>query len=335
MDRYFVCLANSYKHGGRCLAGIEVEWVEGHWRIVRNKKGCPKWIRPLSKETNTGEIPNEQALFAVLEIIKIEGAEECPQDAQTENVYYEKMIPLGKQYKKSSVLLERFIDESHSHILYNYGKAVSPDVFCNRGTYSILLIRTFDSEIYIETGIKDFPRYRIKFSYRGHCYDFPITDPGYLHEMRLGKRTIGYKGTMFITCSLGVEHEGWHPKLAACVFEIDTENDKKDLEQNVIETVDEDWFSNCENELRLLLEQKNIIDEKIKELRAMITQNMESRRLKIVESSMFTIKYIPPKVVMQFDSKAFKDDYEELYNSYCKPKQKKASIVVKKIEDLD
>ena len=74
----------------------------------------------------------------------------------------------------------------------------------------------------------------------------------------------------------------------------------------------------------------DIIDEKIKELRAMITQNMESRRLKIVESSMFTIKYIPPKVVMQFDSKAFKDDYEELYNSYCKPKQKKASIVVKK-----
>lgn len=334
MDRYFVCLANSYKHGGRCLAGIEVEWVEGHWRIVRNEEGCPKWIRPFSKETNTGEIPKEQALmFAVLEIIKIEGVEECPQDAQTENVYYEKMIPVGKQYKKSSRLLDRFVDESHSHVLYNYGKAVSPDVFCNRGTFSILLIRALDSEVYMETGIKDYPRFRVKFTYQGHCYDFPITDPGYLQEMRLGKRALGYKGTMFITCSLGVEHEGWHPKLAACVFEIDTECDKMDLERNAVEIVDEDWFGNYEQELRFLLEQRDVIDGKIKELRAKITQNMEVRQVNKVESSVFTVNYIPAKVLMQFDSKAFKEDYEELYNSYCRPKQKKASIIVKRMEE--
>ena len=24
MDKYFICLANSYKRGGRCIAGVEV-----------------------------------------------------------------------------------------------------------------------------------------------------------------------------------------------------------------------------------------------------------------------------------------------------------------------
>jgi len=33
---------------------------------------------------------------------------------------------------------------------------------------------------------------------------------------------------------------------------------------------------------------------------------------------------------MQFDSKAFRTENEELYSNYCKPKQREASIVVKR-----
>ena len=49
----FVCLANSYKEGGRCIAGIELDendepiMVDGH----------PKWIRPVS-ESRFGELDN-------------------------------------------------------------------------------------------------------------------------------------------------------------------------------------------------------------------------------------------------------------------------------------
>ena len=82
MEKYFVCLANSYKHGGRCIAGVEVEWIHEHWRIVRNEYGCPKWIRPLSRQTGTGEIPKELALnFMTLEIVKLEGVLDCGSDS--------------------------------------------------------------------------------------------------------------------------------------------------------------------------------------------------------------------------------------------------------------
>ena len=29
MDTYFVCLANSYKRGGRCIAGVEID-IDGN-----------------------------------------------------------------------------------------------------------------------------------------------------------------------------------------------------------------------------------------------------------------------------------------------------------------
>ena len=47
MDKFFVCLANSYKHGGRCIAGVEVEWREDRWRIVRDERQMPRWVRPV------------------------------------------------------------------------------------------------------------------------------------------------------------------------------------------------------------------------------------------------------------------------------------------------
>lgn len=332
MDKYFVCLANSYKHGGRCIAGVEVEWKQEHWWIVRDEQECPKWVRPLSRDTKTGEIPKEMAMnFLILEIIKLEGVIECGYDAQTENVYFEKMMSIGKRYEKTALLLERFMNESHRHILYNYGKAVSPDIFQYRGFYSILLIRALDSEVYMETNVKDFPRYRIKFSYRGHNYDFPITDPVYAQDLRMGRRVTGFKGMLFITCSLGVEHEGWHPKLAACIFEVNSMSKDMNLERTKADVGTEDWFADYGQKLHQLIVQREVITEKINELRARITQCMEARQIRELKSSMFSVDLVPARILMQFDAKAFRKDYEELYNSYCKPKHKGASIVVKRV----
>jgi len=38
---------------------------------------------------------------------------------------------------------------------------------------------------------------------------------------------------------------------------------------------------------------------------------------------------------MQFDSKAFKEENAEVYLSYCRPKQKEASIVIKRVKTKD
>ena len=41
MDKFILCLANSYKHGGRCIAGVEVELKDGVLSIVKSHYGVP------------------------------------------------------------------------------------------------------------------------------------------------------------------------------------------------------------------------------------------------------------------------------------------------------
>ena len=43
MDVYFICLANSLKRGGRCIAGVEITLDDKqHWTVVRKSDGAPK-----------------------------------------------------------------------------------------------------------------------------------------------------------------------------------------------------------------------------------------------------------------------------------------------------
>lgn len=92
----------------------------------------------------------------------------------------------------------------------------------------------------------------------------------------------------------------------------------------------EPWFDEYEQELDKLLLLKGDIEEKIKELRGQIMQQMEERELDKLETSKFTVSYYPPRTIMQFDSKAFKEDYEDLYSSYCSQKERESTIVVKR-----
>ena len=57
---------------------------------------------------------------------------------------------------------------------------------------------------------------------------------------------------------------------------------------------------------------------------------MENRHMERFSSNKLTISYNPTRQVMQFDSTAFKADYPELYEQYCRPRQREASITVKR-----
>ena len=217
MDKFFICLANSYKHGGRCIAGIEVQSTSGGYNIVK-ENGRPKWIRPICRHTNAGAISNDIALnLQLFAIIRMTNVVPCPAGAQNENAFFDELQPIG--VFDESKIEECLVDNSRTTLFFNHGKAVVPDVYNRLGDHSILLIKASDSEVYADTSYTDYPRYRVRFYYHSHQYDLPITDPWYIHDIRNGKKTPGQKGDIFITCSLGVEHEGWHPKLAACVIE--------------------------------------------------------------------------------------------------------------------
>ncbi len=105
----------------------------------------------------------------------------------------------------------------------------------------------------------------------------------------------------------------------------------KKLEINTTErNLPTDWFENYEQELYRLQLEKEAIEKRIDSIRLQILQEMEQRNLDKLNSSKYSVSYFPPRTIMQFDSKAFKEEHGDLYLSYCLPKEKKASIVVKR-----
>ena len=97
----FICLANSFKEGGRCIAGIELD--------AQNtpvfEKGKPKWIRPVGN-TRYGEVPTEIAApFKLLDIIELDVTESQPQGYQSENVAFdEKSIRICGSFNQEELL---------------------------------------------------------------------------------------------------------------------------------------------------------------------------------------------------------------------------------------
>ena len=130
---------------------------------------------------------------------------------------------------------------------------------------------------------------------------------------------------MFITCSLGLEYEGAHFKLAATVFETEAQPTATPKE-----AVPEGWFDEYERELVRLFNEKIAIEEQITELRMRLRERMERYGLEKVNSKQISVSYTSARTVMQFDSRSFRAENEELYSSYCRPKQREASIIVKR-----
>ena len=106
--------------------------------------------------------------------------------------------------------------------------------------------------------------------------------------------------------------------------------DERTYNNSLSQNNQSDWFDEYERELARLLDKKNEIEKQINEVRDKILQQMESLGVEKIHSEQFSVSYTPTRTVMQFDSKAFRTENEELYSSYCRPKLREASIVVKR-----
>lgn len=388
MDKYFICLANSYKHGGRCIAGIEVvPNLDGPLTIVRHDDGRPRWIRPVSMAEN-GEIPNQLALdIKLLSLVKLTEVVPCPNKAHTEDVHCSRMECCSDNLKVDDSLLSQLIDPIHQAVFYFRGKAI-PATIINKLNYSLMLIRPENASAYIDEE-REKSKYRMKFTYYGSHYDFPVTDPVFIETLKKNPERYTNLNGGYLTLSLGLEFEGFHFKLVAAVLPTNKEtnppkassldepisymNQQKQLHPNayakwsqeddalllemhkrgasikemmtrfernegsiqsrlkklLIEDVSDYWFDKYERDLARLIELKKDIDDRIAALRKELLQQMEIQGEEKIVSSKFTVNYVPPKTIMQFDGKLFREENQELYASYCKPKQKEASIIVR------
>ena len=385
--RYFICLANSYKRGGRCIAGIEVDCNNN---AMLNNNGNPRWMRPIA-DTLYGEIPNHIANnIKMLSLVRIIDGLPCPKDAHRENLSYTKMEVCSLHFPANSALLNQLVDNVHQSVFGNRGKAVSADK-ASELDYSLMFVHVQNAGAYIDEN-REKSKNRMSFTYYGTDYDFPITDPIFLDEFKKEPDRYAIIPDVYLTLSLGLEFEGWHHKLVAGVIipysshshdveDISYMEQQKSLHINayakwtpeddsrlkelylqgisvqeltqifgrnegaiysrisklgledervVSQQTDNNWFDKYDQELARLLDKRNEIDEQINEVRAKILEQMESHGLEKIHSEQFSVSYTPAKTVMQFDSRTFRTENEELYTRYCKPKQREKSIVVKR-----
>ena len=214
MDKYFICLANSYKRNGRCIAGVEVTISQDkRWKIVRNNDGSPHWIRPIDQHTEYGEILEGEARYIpLLSVVKLSEVEPCPHESHSEDVNYMQMTAIG-MINNNREVLEQLTDNVHFEVFYTTELAISPEVYA-KGNYSLMMIHPENIQ-FQEDLTKNRARYRMLFSYHGTYYDCSITDPVFYEKIALQPDLLTSLTDVYLTLSIGLEYEGRHHKLIA------------------------------------------------------------------------------------------------------------------------
>lgn len=216
MDKFFICLANSYKRGGRCIAGVEIDYKTlDEWSIVKRPDGIPRWIRPIA-QTQYGEIPETLAIpLGYFTIIKLTDTVASPHNMHTEDTTYSNMVSVGN-IKPTKEIVERLLDTVHDFPFGNQDRTLSAD-YRGCDNYSLMLIYVEKAMAFEEDDMGK-SRVCMEFSHKGHSYTLPVTDPSFLEWFRyVGEKKIGLQN-IYLTLSLGLEYEGMHHKLVASVI---------------------------------------------------------------------------------------------------------------------
>jgi len=225
MDAYFVCLANSLKRGGRCIAGVEVKIDDArNWTVIRKADGSPKWIRPIDETTEFGEIRIDEAKFIpLLSVVRLKSIVPIPNQSHTEDVHYTMMQVVGK-VNASDEVLQQFVDNIHQVVFYGTDRAIDVPTYA-AGNHSLMFVRADKADIVADVR-EDKTRYRMLMGYHGVTYDLSVTDPYYIELLNEKQVNIGKQPDVYVTLSLGLVYEERHHKLIAAVITSSSNGDQ-------------------------------------------------------------------------------------------------------------
>lgn len=221
MNKVFICLANSRKVSGRCIAGKE---------LTANQVGG--WIRPIS-ERDHHEISEEDRRYQdgqsaqVLDIVELVLKNKSPHPCQLENYVIDDKYFWVKKGKYTESL--RNILDNPATLWNNNFSGTNgindrvPTQSIPHPIQSLYLIRPSRLTIIVRIEGAAFgnakTKVRANFVYNNVQYEISVTDPEV--ERKFIARGIGeYNITTesFITVSLGEAYDGYYYKLAACIF---------------------------------------------------------------------------------------------------------------------
>lgn len=211
-----ICLANSHKYGGRCLAGLELNADDD---IVRDSRDRPRWIRPIWPG-NHGAIP----FFLVdriqlLDIVEIELTQAVPDGFQTENYQFNPTsLRVVGQYAFTTALLNVLTYTENAEILGNLGRSVSVEEarFLDH-SLTLLHVQAPFSFYHTLAGPREKQQLRMKFCYERVSYDLSVTDSSFLETYRQHPDCLD-DSEVYLCVSLGGEHQGAHYKLVAGIL---------------------------------------------------------------------------------------------------------------------
>jgi hypothetical protein len=220
--KVIVCLANSRKHSGRCIAGKEVL-----------ADGYGKWIRPVSARPSA-EISEEERRYEngvlpkVLDIIRIPIIGATPQLYQSENYVVDAEYYWVKTDELSWIDVKELVDKpvpiwtNNDSTYYGVNDRVKVDLAAKLNN-SLMLIDPEDLTIKVVTEGAEFGnarrRVRADFKHVGTYYSLIVTDP-VAEKALLAKENAEYKPKDTYLCiSLGEAHtDGSCYKLVATVI---------------------------------------------------------------------------------------------------------------------
>ena len=202
-----LCLANSYKEGGRCIAGVMLD--EHNNPIIENNQ--PIWIRPIFKAKN-GQIPNELCVtITPLDIIEIDNTNKIGTGYQLENTTFKEDKITIVARADNSILSNLY---SSTEFIFNNNKKAFTEDTIKEVNHSLILIKVSDFNI-IE---KTYPKIRIEINYKNNCYDLPVTDPVFLNNYKKNKDILDNIENINVVLSIGAVHNGFYNKLVSSII---------------------------------------------------------------------------------------------------------------------
>jgi hypothetical protein len=220
-SQQIVCLANSYKHNHRCMAGISL--------------ADKIWVRLIGKDVHGG-LTREQTCYqdgmeiSVLDVFEAELGEKCGSNSHPEDVYVteNKLRPIRRFDGQRDIrLLADYLTKGPA-VLQGYGDRVYLRKFEGAAAdRSLELIEPNDLWWWIrDEGGKRKNRALFRSGHVGRTrYDLPVTDPAWLNQLHLLPAGIYPHAFFFeskpprtlLTMSLSEPFEGFHYKLVAGV----------------------------------------------------------------------------------------------------------------------
>tara|TARA_B100001250_G_C19804016_1_gene792406 strand:+ start:1233 stop:1859 length:627 start_codon:yes stop_codon:yes gene_type:complete len=205
----FLCLSNSWKEKGRCLAGLKMG--------PDNKIYKSSWIRPVYR-TEHEQIPSKFASeFKHFDIIKFDVDNDYSRnDYQSENIMVkdDSLIKVGTTENAFSSYIVKICENSRYNNIFGNSEKSIDDKDIHKLDYSLMLLSVNNFAITKGYNLQK----RLVFHFKGSNYDFPITDPFFQKAHTKDESILDNVAEIYILISLGVSFNSKCYKLIASIL---------------------------------------------------------------------------------------------------------------------